>query len=375
MRVWLSNMQRSQNPLKVIRDTVPAGEVYEIIRFIKTNMGSDHPMSDIELLIHFFKDSVSGDLNLINIMAEEKIIGILGYLKSNMFWGSTSSEIPGVWTSLWVVQKEFRSGVGIVLMRRLQELFPIVLGQGANAFNKKIVSKMRTHFWDNIPRVVFLVRVEKLKAIVPVEHHSLLKKGKISAKHLKHLESVDTVDDNSFSPNWSLYENYKFGTVRNLDYLNWRYFNHPYFKYKCIIGGHKNTPTLLIYRIECTSGIASLRVMRIVEFVSLTSPQYQDQNFHVISSVIKTAEREKCVFIDFYCSNSDLVKVFVKQSFHLEVEKILPSRLDPIEIVSRGQNLEMFLQEDLAKPPWGALYVTKSDGDQDRPNTILQSRG
>ena len=46
----------------------------------------------------------------------------------------------------------------------------------------------------------------------------------------------------NYDPDWRAYPDMAFGTVRSLEYLDWRYVRHPMFKYHIVWAGQARRP-------------------------------------------------------------------------------------------------------------------------------------
>jgi hypothetical protein len=306
-----------------------------------------------------------------------RLVGILGYIPKAFFWGELGKSIGGAWMANWMVSRDARQGVGWILMRRLQELYPILLGQGANTANEEITTKMGFEFFPRIPRygVVFDPEATATALLLgaTAEQVAKLRAFEVSSFEGRPRATVKSVlgpdDMRDFAPDWSLYQGMRFGTVRDAAYLKWRYFDHPVFDYRCLMSGTPDRPAICVFRIEETSGDAHVLVGRIVELFAPQDEAGRRAMGAVLYAALDKMRSQGCLFCDFFCGSREIGKMAETLGLHLFPEGQLPSRLSPVERGARPQNLEVWSRHDLSCPEdVGDIYVTKADGDQDRPN-------
>ena len=141
------------------------------------------------------------------------------------------------------------------------------------------------------------------------------------------------------------------GTWRDADYLTRRYVAHPRFRY-----GVHASDALLVHRVEQPLG-RDERVVRIVELLG---------DDGALGALVGAAGNAGAAFADFFCadaagSTGALEAAGFRREADLDVE--VPSRLQPLEPGRTELPLAI-----AGVDPSAPLYVTRSDGDQDRPN-------
>ncbi len=362
--------------LKLV-DQLPGEYLAELVQFFRKNHGEEHVMTQVIMLDYYFKDFENNNYNIICALEAERIVGILGYMPSQIRWGGAT--IEGVWTSHWTVDRAHRHGVGILLMKRLQELYTIILGQGANQLNKSLVTKMGHHFLDAIPRSVKIFNQKKLNETFP-EHnlHELQpstdqNKPYLKSTRFEDIKLTNYVNESNFKPNWKHYKNNHYGTLRDYQFIKKKYLQTPAFRYEFCLFQNRDKPYLLVFRLERTSGRSVFNCIRIVEVLIPDDREASTILGAMLMYLDSFAKQHEVTFSDFYCTNVELHKQLQLFGYVPDVNHILPNLLNPIVESPRDQNVELFLK-DGAKPTWDELYITKSDGDQDRPsiNNIIR---
>ena len=163
------------------------------------------------------------------------------------------------------------------------------------------------------------------------------------------------------------------GACRDAAYVTWRYVSHPRFEYQLRCAQRASDGTvegIAVWRVERVRDRATW-VLRIVEF--LGSPAAEEV---LAQSVLEGARDSGAALGDFYCASARAAEVLARIGFQrapaVPGDVVFPSRFQPLES-------QHFPMTTLVRLPgaWrgrmrelldeGRLYITKSDGDQDRP--------
>lgn len=153
------------------------------------------------------------------------------------------------------------------------------------------------------------------------------------------------------------------GACRDAAFLRWRYVDHPRFTYQLRFVEREVDGTTLgvvVWRVEDLPDY-STAVVRVVDLLGI--PQVEAL---LAGAVCDAAREARAAWADFYCSSQECAAALVRVGFRLD-DDLFPSRLQPVE---RGPNPIVPLWKLPAHERIGTtrVYVTKSDGDQDRPN-------
>lgn len=357
-----------------IEDVIPFSRWSAIDAFLAHTYSPAYVMRRRDLFEWQFKSRDGRDeATMVCAWRDERLIAVLGYMPSPLFWGTVGVKVQGTWMANWMVHPEERTGIGWTLMRRLQERFPVVLGQGANDANRSLATKLGFAFFDRIPRMltVFSVDSAALLSRDPVTARGRLE-GMVYSSHenaASASKETRSFDAESFAPDWSRYSSLGYGTVRDASYLTYRYLNHPMWRYRLVIAGPDSAPALCVFRIAHTTGAYRLPVGHIVELLFPESEIGRSCGVVVLRRALREMAAAGCAFGDFFCSASAHQEVALEAGMALEQDKVLPHRLCPIDHRDRGQNLEVWASDEMGPMPRiDEMYITKSDGDQDRPN-------
>ena len=167
------------------------------------------------------------------------------------------------------------------------------------------------------------------------------------------------------------------GAVRDSDYLNWRYVQHPSFKYGIVTVPEGNRTGLGVWRLEAIQKetpegrVVVDHVGRLVEFLPVSENNGRD----LIAALVGEMRTADVLGMDFYGYHGPSRLILENNGVrdiggHID-GTLIPSRFQPLDIHGGGILNAMFVQEGLpsctseTNSPW---YWTKSDSDQDRPN-------
>lgn len=152
-----------------------------------------------------------------------------------------------------------------------------------------------------------------------------------------------------------------FGTTveRSADYVQWRFFDHPYLKYT-VLGLEKSGELAgyLVYRTEEAQGF---RLARVIDFAAEAQAQQE-----LLAGFIARSCQEGAQASDFMFSGGLYRQALMSAGFFDVAGSPLerfPIRWNPLSYTKLNINIAYDLPSPLSD-----IYLTKADGDQDRPN-------
>lgn len=333
--------------------------------FLARHYRPDLALCNREMFAWFFR-AATGSADIVSAWDGDRLIGTMGYIAHPIFWGRFDEPQNGAWLVNWVVDPEYRHGVGIALMREVQVRFPVLLGIGAGAENERIVARLRWAIFSNIPRYAAILDRERSEALaLPGAAGDLplavsVRDGAESA--------LRTWQPDDRAPAWERYTALAYGTVRSPAYLRWRYLEHPMFRFEIVAAGSADAPAIAVFRIERAQG-SGVPVGRVLEFFHSGDPGGSAAGVDLARGLLVRFRTAGCAFADFVCSATAFGTTFREAGWTLEdpLRPLLPVRLQPVERSAFHYNLECGIAPGLARPELGAAYVTRGDGDADRP--------
>jgi GNAT acetyltransferase-like protein len=371
-------------------------DVPVLMRFIDAHWSTGHILSRDESLLRWQYDpsriaggALEGPAVLLAWHREE-VVGMLGL--TGFDWNVEGIPMTGAWLSQWLVEPEKRSrGVAMRLLGAARAFGLEVLATlGANDVVTKVLSTLGWALMPDVPRWIGVMDHRQAAALLtasdaavaPEVAEWLCQRHRVADCMPVH-PSAEHIDVVLWTPAcagpWDRYWREQLagtlvGTRRDAAYLRWRYVEHPRFRYELRLARRRVDGSVLgiaVFRVEQVRERRE-RVLRVVEF--LASPEAEV----TLAKAVAQAGREQGVaFADFYCSSPRAARGLKGLGFKLAMarpgEAGFPCRLQPLEgghfrmtglvQVPPGQRGNLARLIDA-----GRLYLTKSDGDQDRPN-------
>jgi hypothetical protein len=320
----------------------------------------------------------------------EKIVGMLGL--TGFEFNAEGHPMTGAWLSHWLAVPEYRSlTVGLRLLLAAQALGLEVLGTlGANEVSTKALSTMGWELIADLPRWIGVIDARQAAALIatsdtavtPAVAERLCQRYRVADRRPvppagEHIDVVPWTPE--LAEAWDRYWREQLagtlvGTSRDAAYLRWRYAEHPRFRYEVRLARRRDDGSMIgiaVFRVEQVRERPE-RVLRVVEY--LASPQAEAA---LAQAVVQAGRQQGAAFADFYCSAPRAARGLEGLGFKLARgepgEPAFPCRLQPLE----GGHFRMTgllqlpprLRGNVARLiDAGRLYVTKSDGDQDRPS-------
>ncbi|MGH9658285.1 MAG: hypothetical protein ACRD96_07055 [Bryobacteraceae bacterium] len=366
-----------------------------MMQYIDRRWRSGHVLSRDRELLEWQYDPrlvVHGDFAGVTVQLAWQggtIVGMLGL--TGFVLSHDGIESPGVWLSNWYANPECRGqNVALRLLWSVQKLgYEVMATLGANEVSAPIFRSLRFDVLEDLPRWVAVFDAASTATLLAeidgqaasgawrgwCDEHLIRSQPAIPGASQLEVLSWTTALAPAWDAFWSAHlAPHLVGTMRDARYLQWRYVEHPRFAYDVRVARERRTGSVrgcTVFRVEQVLGREE-KVLRVVEF--LASP---DAEACLAVAVAEAGRRHGVSYADFYCSSARGVRGLEAIGFALETRDgdwpSLPTRLCPLEpghfamtIALRGVPAVRGRIGDLQRSGW--LYVTKSDGDQDRPN-------
>lgn len=302
-------------------------------------------------------------------LIDDRIVGCLGYIPVELNVGD--KVVPAAWTANWMVDPaQRRLGLGPLLMRELTREFDVTLVVGLSGDARSLLPRMGWTPFPDLDRYVCVLD--------PQGASQLTDTGRLDWP----AEAIERAASSS-SPRSGVNRVYEFGaeatelwdrlcargpfvgTRRSAEFLNWRYAMHPLFHYRLFEAYREGTLSgFAVYRIEPVRDLA-LKVGRVVELASM------DSSDSLIDVLLEDSRREGIVAIDFFCSTPQLFPVLNRKGFLPPGDPAaaqVPILFQPIDRRRKAIPFMAYLKNLKSRMNGFSWYVTKGDGDQDRPN-------
>jgi hypothetical protein len=367
------------------------------MRFVDAEWRAGHVMSRDEQLLRwqFDRDRLPGrELAGPTVMLawdRDAIVGMFGLTGGEMTLEGTVGSV--VWLSHWFASPQYRRhNVAFGLLGAVLDLgFDVVATNGATPTATKLLSGMKFELIPALPRWIGVVNVPETARLLADCNPGLDPAAvqQACARYRAEIPPGGPVARGGpvevlpwreqFAPSWDRYWHEQVagtivGTTRDSRFLRWRYVHHPRFRYEIRLATRPsdgNVMGLAVFRLEQVRDRSEV-VMRVVELLA-TPPAHTA----LARSMIEAARELGVAYADFYCSSASAAKGLTELGFQLESmaddQPAFPTRLQPLE---QGRlSLRALIRLPSARRGQldtlvrgGRLYLTRSDGDQDRPN-------
>jgi GNAT superfamily N-acetyltransferase len=301
-------------------------------------------------------------------LVEGKIAGCLGYVPVDVSLGDRV--VRGAWTANWVVDPNWhRLGVGVLLMRELTRRFDITLVVGLSRDSRTLLPRMGWNDFGELTRYICILDAQRARSLTETgglhwpEATVSEDWGTPQGVIVKLVDRFSGDATQLWDKTWGASAA---GTRRSAQFLNWRYAHHPVFDYRLFEMRRNGRLTgLAVYRVEQVRNM-QVRMGRIVELVSESSLERC-----LLKAVIDDAQLQDVVALDFFCSSRRFSTMMARCGFLADGDKgtaQIPTLFQPIDRRRTGIPFMAYLRNVPDATELRDWYVTKGDGDQDRPN-------
>jgi hypothetical protein len=370
-------------------------DVPALMRFIGTEWHHDHVLGRDERLLRWqFAPQLLGGQHapgptVMLAWLDGAIVGMLGLtgFALNVF----GERCTAMWLSHWFATPAHRArNVALRLMWAARDLrVDAVATLGANDVSGKLLACLGLEGIPSLPRWVGVFDLAAAAELVCAANPALdpAVAAAVCRGHLVDLETGAEPSDGFRAAGWSTataaaWDRFWNGELaprlvgahRDAAYLTWRYVSHPRFAYRVGCAERASDGAvegIVVWRVEQVRDRPT-RVLRIVEFLGSAAAEGV-----LVRSVCEAARDSGAAMGDFYCASAQAAQALTRAGFQRaptdSASVVLPSRFQPLEsgffpmatLVRLPGAWRGRLRELLAD---GRLYITKSDGDQDRPN-------
>lgn len=299
-------------------------------------------------------------------MLNSEIVGCLGYIPVEVT--IADRVMHGAWLVNWMVDPDQRRlGLGPLLMREVTNQFDVTLNLGPNEDARTVLVKMG---WTEIGVLTRYVCVLDPRAAARLTEAGRLDWPVVEActahRDTTDVQPIKLFDQDAAGVWDQLAATLGGGTRRSADYLNWRYARHPVWTYRCFEARQRGQLAgMAVYHIESVHDMP-VKVGRLVELVA-KSPAADE----LVRAVLQDARAHDVTLIDFFCSSPLVARVLRAHGFLPGPEPPVaqvPMLFQPLDRRRSAMHFMAYLVRVPASVGPENWYVTKSDGDQDRPN-------
>ncbi|MGP1488598.1 MAG: hypothetical protein ACTTIX_05290 [Peptoanaerobacter stomatis] len=323
-----------------------AHDVSKIMTFIKKYWAENHILANNK---NFFEYQHKIDDKITYVIAENdsgEILGLIGYIPYS------NEDKPDIATALWKSIDSTNPLLGYEILRYV-----------INNTNSRIACCC------GINTTTFLFYRKLGYTIGTLEHYYRL--NDIKEYKIAIINDRKILENPKSNKNYELKEFFEFNKLllefnfsvcrdrkpyKSKDYIKYRYFEHPIYKYKTygIIGDYGKCNSIIVTREQC---VEESRQLRIIDFFGV-----DDDLKHIYNALGELMCKNNYEYVDFYqygisediLNSSGFIK---KDSNDINV---IPNYFEPF--VQKNIDIHFYISEK------DNFYLFKGDADQDRPN-------
>jgi hypothetical protein len=337
-------------------------------RFLATHYRADLALTDLRAFRWQYRAG-DDEADMACAWDGDQLVGTMGYVAFPAWWGSTANGVDMAWLTNWMVDPAYRHGTGVALLRAMQDRFPVLAALGATPENERLVGLLGWALHPRVPRWYAVIDPSACSTFaLPGTDLGALRAAVVEPRGLR--ASVRDPLDETRECDWSLYGEMHFGTIRSHAYLQWRYRDHPAFRYDVLAAGAPGRAALAVVRSEGVTG-TSTSVLRMLEFFHPADESGVRDGVALLDAIVAHAHANACAFVEWVGTAAASDATFERAGWTREAPggELLPGRYRPPEARPFSLNLEVGVAAGIVQPPLGALFVTRGDGDADRASS------
>lgn len=294
-----------------------------------------------------------------------RIAGVMG-LNPRQF-SLENSVLSGAEMTTWIVHSDYRaSGAGAKILKHIMASYDVLIGMGITDQALPIYLRSGFRLLRQIPRFIKVVNFQHIKPFCQVDELGQRLVPKWSKLKINHYLRSDANNDtiNAAFETSRLKTNMFDRCARQ---LNWRYLEHPMFKYELhhVSAGGTDSGVIVALRVHDTD--SGFRICHIMDLFGDADSIDAGRSF-----VEEYARQNAVDVIDFYCTSTATTCHFISNQWFSVADDTcfqFPHLFSPLEMRSPQSTSLIYWAKhkftdlaDLSK-----LYLTKQDADLDRP--------
>src|SRR3989344_6399156 len=307
------------------------------------------------------------------LLHDKKVIAHQGHVP--IIFANGEKEYRGFISSSTFVDANYRrKGLMTILRGNVQSRYEMACSIGGSAMGVALYSSMGYKLYGDFTRRVAGVDVNRCQNIAK-NYNSLVRTVEISKKSndsIKPVEDFSRISDQVDELVRSVFPAKTFfGVKRSAEFFDWRYSSHPVYDYQSygLFGFGKLKALIVFRREEIPDGDAA--VIRITELIGAKG----FLNELIAGPVLNQEHSSGIGWIDFFCTNESICN-HIKESGFVDPDSlgtVLPIFCNPVDYYKTKYPVMLWAKDETiydSLPPFQNWYLTKGDGDADRPNKL-----
>jgi hypothetical protein len=361
---------------------IRSSEIPVLQGFIREHWNASHTLAHSEALLRWqhanpFKAAsgyASDELSFLGAWDGDELIAVLGEIP--VPFTVRGRAIRGAWLALWKSRSASQPGIGLTLFARATEGPAAFVGAiGINERVRPSYRLLRYQLTDDLPMHLVLNPARPSQLVRRKEDWTQAAEERFRPRESRDSDQGPAVLPAPPAPEpwdraWAGLRTQLAGVDRTHEYLRWRYLEHPHYRYQCLqaLGKAGVIEGLAVYRIEPVAAVDE-RVVQVLEL--LGDPPARRTLAIALCGVMREIGAS---FLTFRCSHSPSLQAwrdaggatYVRGDAALDVASLFQP------VVPEYRPLCWAYRAKAALAPFDSndLYITRSDGDQDRPSRL-----
>ncbi|SKB00379.1 hypothetical protein SAMN05421862_11584 [Pseudomonas extremaustralis] len=295
-----------------------------------------------------------------------EVAGVMG-LTPRAF-NMNGSQTKGAELTTWVVSEKFRgSGAGAKILSYTMESYDVLIGMGISNMALPIYVRSGFRYLHAIPR---FVRVRNFGAIEKIATFDKLAK-KIGHTNIGNRKQAEYVASSVLPQDAEHITNKARDRLnffnRDARNLQWRYTDHPSFKYELFSITDKQSDSSALVVVRREESVPGIRICHVLDVIG------EEQAMHAAFAFIDDfCEEQNIDFADFYCTAASVNKYPLSMGWFSTLDDkylAVPHLFHPVELRSPATTSLIYWAQNsmIDMCDFSKLYITKQDADFDRP--------
>ena len=311
--------------------------------------------------------TLAEDASLVALDETDQLQGYIG-ATSQYFSTAMGTSYNGVTTTSIILAPEARGGLlGFNLLKAMMKRYDAMVGMNLNPISQAMLRRLGHHFIRSLERMVRVYNIEPFESLIDWTPGA---KNLLALQKPKSLKALPAYKTPSVSELEALFSNYTMPGVSHFDrsfsFLKWRYLEHPIHSFDFLLVEPNNPAetTLLVLRRENHEAFSLAHVLDILPLGN-NLPNY--------SAVLDAYAKEQSLdLIDAMISLPRLTSPLWQAGWLSTINDVdlrLPNLFNPLELRDPPTgNIAIWNVPNLPfLADVGSLYISKADGDFDRP--------
>ena len=312
-----------------------------------------------------FKTTLAGkdEYSILAAMKGNEILALDAFLP----WKTmvNGQAVTTIWDIEWLNAAKIR-GIGRALVQALRSMGDIYCGYGLNSLSRTAYDKLGYSIRDHIERKIAFLDGKTCMSLFSTEGDK--KKDDFIASHTVDLFNIPYCiiqDVSNIADTYWINQLERFDCVsyKGVDYLQWRFINHPYLTYYIIALDERAEHGLAVVRPEKIKGHREI-VLRILDMLPVPGCEHD-----LARAVITFGKKNGAILADYFCASAKYADCVCPEpfiSFSEHVHYDIPMLFQPIEVRERKSiNMVMDCSEKYKHMSFENFFATKADSDQD----------